>query len=410
MSKPKILIVDDQIANKPQLVPALIEAGISHSDIEISASSTEARRLIERERFALMVLDLALPNRPDEEPVRSGGLTLLRDITARPNRYKVPNYVIGLTAFDDLKTELAEGFEEHLWPLLHYDPTSEVWVSRIIKQVSHILDSARATVETDGTVDVCIITALYSPELTNVLKLPWNWEDPYRLDDSNLIHRGNLAINGRVFSVISTSARKMGMIAAGLTALKLINKFRPKLLIMPGICAGVRGRNRLGDVILASTVWNWQSGKMGAEHGSMGLSLDPHQLHAPDLALSQFEHLSQQQHIWNAIYAGFGGVKPDHILQAHIGPVATGQVVLSSAEVMKSIEAQNRKLLGVEMECYGVYAATQWSDEPKPLTFAIKSVCDFGDQDKDDRYQDYAAYTSAMATAKLLEALLPDVT
>jgi len=46
------------------------------------------------------------------------------------------------------------------------------------------------------------------------------------------------------------------------------------------------------------------------------------------------------------------------------------------------------------MEIYGVYYAARFSTEPRPKAIAIKSVCDFADEEKNDVYQAYAAYTS----------------
>ena len=45
------------------------------------------------------------------------------------------------------------------------------------------------------------------------------------------------------------------------------------------------------------------------------------------------------------------------------------------------------------MECYGLYLACHFFNQTKALF--IKSVCDFGDEKKDDSHQEYAAYTSA---------------
>jgi len=68
------------------------------------------------------------------------------------------------------------------------------------------------------------------------------------------------------------------------------------------------------------------------------------------------------------------------------------------------VDTQQRKLLGVEMEVYGVYAAAAYSNRPKPAVFAMKAVCDFGDEKKDDAHQAYAAYTSANALKGFVEA------
>lgn len=47
------------------------------------------------------------------------------------------------------------------------------------------------------------------------------------------------------------------------------------------------------------------------------------------------------------------------------------------------------------MESYAVFTAAEYSSEPRPRCIAIKSVCDFGDEDKCDDAHAYAAHNSA---------------
>lgn len=54
----------------------------------------------------------------------------------------------------------------------------------------------------------------------------------------------------------------------------------------------------------------------------------------------------------------------------------------------------------------GVFAAVEESLLPQPEAFSLKSVCDFADDEKDDRFQAYAAYTSANALRLFVEKYL----
>jgi nucleoside phosphorylase len=58
------------------------------------------------------------------------------------------------------------------------------------------------------------------------------------------------------------------------------------------------------------------------------------------------------------------------------------------------------------MEAYGVYLAAQECSLPRPTCFSLKSVVDFADGDKNDRYQKYAAYTSAQTLKHFIETYL----
>jgi hypothetical protein len=47
------------------------------------------------------------------------------------------------------------------------------------------------------------------------------------------------------------------------------------------------------------------------------------------------------------------------------------------------------------METFGVYYAADHSPEPQTKAISIKSVPDYGDGTKNDKFQKYAAYISA---------------
>ena len=82
-------------------------------------------------------------------------------------------------------------------------------------------------------------------------------------------------------------------------------------------------------------------------------------------------------------------------LAMQMGPVASGASVLESPQTVQQIIGQNRKLIGVEMETYGVFVAASVAREPRPQVMSMKSICDFADTHKSDQFQEYAAFTSA---------------
>ena len=63
---------------------------------------------------------------------------------------------------------------------------------------------------------------------------------------------------------------------------------------------------------------------------------------------------------------------------------------------IEEISEHARKLMGIEMETYGMYYAAAHSVEPRPKFWAsIKSVSDYATIKKKDNFQEYASYTSA---------------
>jgi hypothetical protein len=58
------------------------------------------------------------------------------------------------------------------------------------------------------------------------------------------------------------------------------------------------------------------------------------------------------------------------------------------------------------MKTYGVYMVAEEAPSPWPSCFSLKSVVDFADEKKNDKYQRYAFYTSAMALKYFTENYL----
>ena len=196
------------------------------------------------------------------------------------------------------------------------------------------------------------------------------------------------------------------MVATSLLAAKLIQEIRPRFIVMPGICAGIQGKAQLGDVLLADTSWNWQSGKHSADELGPYFAAAPHPLHIPEFVRSRGNALRQDRALMTRIKHDFQGERPAEDLNLRVGPVASGSAVLADEAIVKEIQKHERTLLGIEMEIYGVYAAAAYASFPRPTAFAMKAVCDFGTKVKDDKYQTYAAYTSAQLVREFLERYL----
>jgi nucleoside phosphorylase len=195
----------------------------------------------------------------------------------------------------------------------------------------------------------------------------------------------------------------MGMVSAALMAASLISELRPRYLVMPGICAGVKGKAKLGDVLLADPSWDWQSGKRTSDKNSnTQFAIAPHQLGIPSSVRAHVEQLRADIEALQGIAKEWKDATPGR-LSIVIGPMASGSAVLAHGKVIEEIRTQHRELCGIEMEAYGIYAAAHSASTPQPIALALKSVCDFGDAEKNDQFQRYAAYTSAQVVRLLFE-------
>ena len=65
--------------------------------------------------------------------------------------------------------------------------------------------------------------------------------------------------------------------------------------------------------------------------------------------------------------------------------MACGPFVLKSGEFLETkSKAINDKIIGFEMEGYGVMRATKYLNNPKNISLVVKSVMDYTDENKKD--------------------------
>lgn len=399
----RVLVVDDSREKLGHIIRLLQEGGVDRSQVDVAMTGADARRSLSEHKYDLLVLDVALPMRAEDEPDRRGGLRLLDEMVER-DIYKKPLSVVGLTGFEDLHREVSDQFRSRSWTLEYYSPSENDWLARLKARIQYIVSQSKEKSLIQFDKDLCVIAALPSPELTALRKVDWNWSVPTSLDQVSFFYEGKFVSKGNTRSVVAAAAPRMGMVAAAVLTMKMIAKFRPRLLAMIGICAGVKGKCKTGDVLVADPAWDWQMGKY--ETGSF--SIAPDQIDIPTGVSERFTQLAEDKGLWFDIYEAFSGVKPDNIPSVKVGPVTSGSAVLAESRILKEIKSQHRKLLGVDMELYGMYAAARDCAPPVPITFGMKSVSDFADSLKGDEYQTYASHVSARALAAFCERYADD--
>lgn len=397
----KILIIDDAPARYRSLVPALERIGVKQTDIQLSTDCMSARKQLKETRYDLMVIDFVIPLRAQDEPSLQHSRDLLEEIVDEDDLVK-PTKILGLTADKDAASDFADYFEQNTWRIITFSESSDGWASQIRNCVEYLQAASSKNDMPAIETDVAILCALKTPELRAILGLPWEWTEIKPLSDSLFVYEGRFYSSGRNYSVIAAHCTRMGIVSSALTAAHLIEMCRPRHIVMAGICAGIQGKVQLGDAILADPSWDWQSGKFDASRDQSRFAQAPHQLSVEHDVRAAVQALSTDQSFLGKVRKTWP-TKIDNDLQLHVGPLASGSSVLADPKVVDQIKHSHRELIGVDMEVYGLYAAAQMASRPRPIPFAIKSVCDFANPEKNDDFQSYAAYTSAMCLQELLE-------
>ena len=345
--------------------------------------------------------------REDVEPQADGGLRLLREVLGRAH-YNSPKYVIGLTALPDVYQSAAAEFEEDLWSLVLFDAASYEWLGRIERKILHIASLNKApNGEAEFETDVLVVAALQD-ELDPLLSNSWNWQLHDVVGDAAIYYEAKLVDSGsKSFRVVAARLPMMGMAAAASLTMKAGITFKPKTIMMIGICAGDSTESQFGDVIVGSPVWDYGNGKH-FDRSSDRKPFEPaiYQVNITAEMRGLIERLSQNRALLSGIHDSFSGTKPRAAPKIIFGPLASGAAVVADRDKFKQIQSeQHRKLLGIEMEAYGVMFAAQELPHPKPQTLVAKSVQDYADEEKDDRFRPYACFTSAMVAAAAIDEL-----
>lgn len=230
------------------------------------------------------------------------------------------------------------------------------------------------------------------------------WQAVSYSGDDQLYYECTEIRDGKERKIVAARQDEMGMTASATLSMKLIQKYRPKYLIMPGIAAGTLGgegsndTQMYGDVVLASEIWNYSNGKYVSPEkaeivfGEIGFIPRPTLIKTDEQLVDVFK-------------SAIASEKNEcHVM---LGTMASGSSVVANRNLLnKYISSGYYNTLGLEMEGYGVAYAARHATEPRPLAIVAKSVCDFADNRKSDVYQKFAAHTSCEFVHFLIENIL----
>lgn len=283
-------------------------------------------------------------------------------------------------------------------------------------------------------IDYAVITALYNDEFEEVKKIfDFNDEDIIRTEKKEY-YVGFLK-SDKSKKIVVAIPTATGMVDSAIIATQMLEFFRPKYLLMSGVCGGKSGLN-FGDIIVAKTIFTFQKGKISdiliqnekgekkpiELHDKDGLVIDYDHLYDADgnqIAISidkfEIEHDSiielntlvkdgiqrKKDEIRSMINSD---LKPfDKAIEIYIEPIACSSMVINKQGYFEDrIKVVDRNTAAVEMESYGVARASAFANNGKTIPIIFKSVMD-NMSAKDDKAKRFAAFTSAQFLKHLLE-------
>ena len=395
----KIIVVEDN-PNKRQKIESLIESSINiqKEEIDFADNVKDAKRLIYMESYDFMVLDLVLPLEEGDDPSPQNGIDFLEAIHSNP-QIKPITHIVGITQFSEYLEKYQNKFQNHTWQLIDYKAEEVDWQEKLKNLLYHLVKVRQEFLQRenlDYDYDIAVITALQDPELSQLLNIDCEWEDYKFGDDATKYHKGVFKNETKKLRVIAASSPQMGMVAASTLSMKIIHNFRPKYLIMIGIAAGVKGEVDFGDILVADQTYDGTSGKIKTDEEGQKIFLpNPTPISLDSDLKEKIRSYSTNKGFLFDIKEGWKGNKPNTDLKLVIGPVVSVPYVIQNEDELDNLKKHQRKMIGLEMETFGVFYSANNGFNPKPKALSIKSVCDFGDKNKSDDFQQYAAYTSA---------------
>lgn len=407
----KILIADDSSEKIAIIIKALKELPeYDMLEVDYKLDLLKAKERLMQTFYDLLILDLNMPVELGDTPNMTAGVEFIDEIMST-KQIKKPLDIFVLSAFDTSLQSFKEQVERSGFVAMHYDELSTEWHDVLYSKVNHLLDChlQRKYTPRLPQCNVLVVTAV-PIETQAVLSWGYKWSELSVEGDSTKYRHADAKPNGKSISIIHVQLSEMGMTSASAMVAKAIMHFDPQYIIMPGIAAGVERDVKIGDIMVATEVWDYSSGKYEemVESGEkrIRLSPDPKYISMQKTVADRLEFFDYTE-ILKTIRNSYPNTAPNHELKIYFGQMACGPAVVASEEIVnQQVKAHARKALGLDMESYGVYYAAQATTGSGTRAIVAKSVCDFADKDKNDKNQEYAAYTSAWFAKHLIEAVI----
>lgn len=408
----KILFVDDE-SKKLKRLHRIVERieGIDSNDIEDALALIDAKSKLKNMFYDLVVIDLKITDSIGEESENDSEIAGLEFITEilGTDSIKTPQEIIILTEHDELHKKCIELGWNLKFQILKYDEQSQEWENIIKNKVKYRLNYEKSVSLFSDNLpcDVAIVCAVNveMDAIKNAFKDETLTLINFKNDSSNYYYT-ELNKADRKTRIIISQQREMGIAAATNLTQSIMYHFKPRYIIMVGIAAGIGAEKNLGDIIIATEVWNYSNGKyITGTNDELEFSPDPKHIPLKPVVESLFKR-DYTSNLFSIRKAWQYTVEND--LNLVLGPLACGAAVVGNSTIVDDmIKKHSRKTVGLDMESYGVFYAANYGLNDCTTPICIKSISDFADKEKEDSYQKYAAYTSATFTKHIIEDVLP---
>jgi nucleoside phosphorylase len=215
----------------------------------------------------------------------------------------------------------------------------------------------------------------------------------------------------RDYEVVLACIGGAGNPGAAAAAVRIIAAHQPRAVLLMGIAAGVRGKVRIGDVVLSERVVAYEPAALVRTAAGSKVQPRPEIDRAPYTMLQDVMAYRADAKRLRHAFRKAGGSIPrapagkeelfkEHVatsVAAKLGTIASGEKLLRDPTKLIEIrETLQGKTDTGEMEAAGVVEACRPGNVP---WLVIRGISDFGDELKDDQFHGFAARAAAAVLA-----------
>lgn len=262
--------------------------------------------------------------------------------------------------------------------------------------------------------DIGVLTVI-SPELQSARSAFGATErDKVRHNDGTVYWRGSVLseLKQRKFDVILAGVGIAGNASASGAATRMIDRFNPRVMLLIGIAAGIRGKVRIGDVLLSERIVGYEKSAVISRPNEPAKEERRPDIPMVSSAISQ-AMLNYEFNVASVgeIFHRIGGQYPEgpkgeqedwqHVarsIRCHTNStIASGDKLLRNASSLIDIRSNiHGKTSAGEMEASGFAEAC---NAAKIDWIVIRGISDFGDDFKDDQFHLFASRSAAAVAA-----------
>lgn len=375
------------------------------ASIQHASCASDGFRALAANGAHLVLLDVVLPLNLGETESEEGSIWFVHEVKRKCSSFPMP-LVVGTTQFADSLSRVQEIFRNDLWSVILVSEEDPRWSAQI-EQAVRFAESNAERLSFQGAsaankVDVAVIAALRNPEFSELMSALGGGEQ-VTLEETHesWVKCRVMTRNGKELSVLAASADEMGMTAMASLVTKVCISCRPQRIILVGIMAGNPERVALSDLIVVESTWNFEVGKLTEK----GFQPDVRSISCSFNLANGVMAIISESFILDFWKSWHGHDRPQQIAKVHKGDVACSPYVVADGKTFSRLEdEQRRKVVGLEMEAFGLYDAVRRLGTLAPEVICVKSVCDFGDGAKNDKYQTYCAALSAAAAVEVIRS------